>query len=100
MISLRDLKFRDFNLPNIDNITSYMQCLSCQKISGGLTISRHAIDLNRYVRMYGGGLQLTPQGIPGHLVCGVKQTTGGFNPPTPRQFKHCLRVLSRQFLAM
>jgi hypothetical protein len=30
----------------------------------GLTISRHAIDLNRYVRMYGGGLKLTPQGIP------------------------------------
>jgi hypothetical protein len=30
-----------------------------------------------------GGLKLTPQGIPGHLVWGVKQTTGGFNPQPP-----------------
>jgi hypothetical protein len=29
----------------------------------------------------GGGLKLTPQGIPGHLVWGVEQTSGGFNPP-------------------
>jgi hypothetical protein len=54
----------------------------------GLTISRHAIDLNRYFRMYGGGLKLTPQSIPGHLVWGVKQTIGAVQPPTPRQFKH------------
>jgi hypothetical protein len=31
----------------------------------------------------GGVLKLTPQGIPGHLVWGVKQTTGGFNPQPP-----------------
>jgi hypothetical protein len=63
------------------------QCLNCQKISGGLTISRHAIDLNRYVRKYVGGLKLTPpprvsQGI---LFGGVSKQLGG---STPRQFKH------------
>jgi hypothetical protein len=33
----------------------------------------------------GGGVETDPppQGIPGHLVWGVKQTTGGFNPPPP-----------------
>jgi hypothetical protein len=36
----------------------------------------------------GGGLELTPQGIPGHLAWGVEQTTRGVQPPTPRQFKH------------
>jgi hypothetical protein len=28
-------------------------------------------------------LKLTPRGIPGHLVWGVEQTTGGFNPQPP-----------------
>jgi hypothetical protein len=42
----------------------------------------------------GGGLKLTPpRGIPGHLVWGVEQTTGGVQPPTPpRQFKHCTHL--------
>jgi hypothetical protein len=67
------------------------QGLNCQKISGGLTsaysLSLHTGDSASLTTA--GGLKLTPQGIPGHLVWGVKQTTGGFNAPTPRQFKHC-----------
>jgi hypothetical protein len=42
----------------------------------------------------GGGLKLTPQGIPGHLVWGVKQTTGGSTPPTPPAIQTLLHSLT------
>jgi hypothetical protein len=61
-----------------------------------VTISRHAIDLNRIclfivivithrrfsIISNSGGLKLTPQGIPGHLVWGggVSKQLEGFNP--------------------
>jgi hypothetical protein len=64
------------------------------KKSGGLT-SAYSLSLSldtgnsaSLTTAGGGGLKLTPRGIPGHLVWGVEQITGGFKPPTPRQFKH------------
>jgi hypothetical protein len=49
-----------------------------------LPIHCHAITHRRFsIINNGGGLKLTPQGIPGHHVWGVRQTTGGFNPQPP-----------------
>jgi hypothetical protein len=61
------------------------QGLNCQKISGGVDICLFIVITHRQFSIInnGGGLKLTPRGIPGHLVWGVKQTTGGFNPPNP-----------------
>jgi hypothetical protein len=66
------------------------QGLNCQKISGGgvhiclfivIVITHRQFSI---INNVGGGWKLTPQGIPGRLVWGgVKQTTGGFNPPNP-----------------
>jgi hypothetical protein len=66
----------------------------------GLTISRHAYSLSLSLHT-GDSASLTTAGVetdpPGYprascLGGGVKQTTGGFNPQPPRQFKHWLHL--------
>jgi hypothetical protein len=57
-----------------------MAVFELSKNRWGLKISRHAIDLNRYVRMYGGELKLTLQGI---LFGGLSKQLGGSTPNPP-----------------
>jgi hypothetical protein len=80
---------------NIDSEISHILShgLNCQEISGGgVDICLFIVITHRQFNIInnGGGLKLTPpprvsQGI---LFGGVKQTTGGSPPNTPRQFKH------------
>jgi hypothetical protein len=73
------------------------QCLNFKKISGvdNFTASAYSLSLSLHTgdsaSLTTAGIETDPQGIPGHLVWGVKQTTGGVQPPNPRQFKHCTR---------
>jgi hypothetical protein len=61
-----------------DLINQWIQVLNCQKISGGLTL--HTGDS---ASLTTAGVETDPQGIPGHLVWGVKKTTGGSTPQPP-----------------
>jgi hypothetical protein len=92
--------FEDYQITENENWSIFIQGLNCQKLSGGLT-SAYSLSLSLHTgdsaSLTTAGVETDPQGIPGHLVCGggggVKQTTGGVQPPTPRQFKHCLYSL-------
>jgi hypothetical protein len=80
----------------------FKQCLNCQKLSGGLTISRHAIDLNRYVRMYG-GVETDPPGYP-RASClgggGLSKQLGGSTPNPPAIQTLGLNVNPDNFLCL
>jgi hypothetical protein len=78
-----------------------LQCLNCQKISGGLVTlvctaaSTYSLSLSLNTgdsaSLTTAGVETDPPGYPrASCVWGVKQTTGG---SAPRQFKHCCIVL-------
>jgi hypothetical protein len=70
-------------------LTIYNQGLNCQKISGGIDICLFIVTVITHRQFSiinnGGGLKLTPRGIPGHLVGGglSKQLGGGSTPQPP-----------------
>jgi hypothetical protein len=64
------------------------QGLNCQKISGRVDICLFIVIVITHRRLSiinnGGGLKLTPQGIPGHLVWGgLSKQLGGSTPNPP-----------------
>jgi hypothetical protein len=73
------------------------QGLNCQKVSGGgVDICLFIVIVITHRRLSiinnGGGVETDPPGYPSASCLGglSKQVGGGrFNPPTPRQFKHC-----------
>jgi hypothetical protein len=97
-MTCKQSRVSDVSLLDTRNIV-YRQCLNCQKISGGLTISRHPYSLSLSLHtgdsasLITAGVETDPPGYPmqGILFGGLSKQLGG---STPRQFRHCIQASS------